>query len=181
MCIDKQGKELSQLPVSQENLKYLINYNPDTGVFTWRVSINPNSKVGSVVATKHQEGYTFLTLNKKIYKLHRLAFLYMLGYYPEEVDHINNKRDDNRWCNLRAASKTENQHNAGLRSDNTSGIKGISKYGLGYKASIQSHKKQYSKCFPLYKYGTQEKSLDAAIDWLRTLRQELHKEFTNHG
>jgi len=59
---------------------------------------------------------------------HRLAFYYVLGWCPEEVDHINHVRDDNRWINLRAASKQENHRNRKLDTNNKSGFNGVTWY-----------------------------------------------------
>jgi hypothetical protein len=50
----------------------------------------------------------------------------MTGEDPKEVDHINRCPEDNRWCNLRKCDRTTNMYNASLRSDNTSGVKGVS-------------------------------------------------------
>lgn len=65
-------------------------------------------------------------LNKQ-YLLHRLAWFYMTGAWPEsDLDHINGVRDDNRWENLRLASRSQNNSNTRLRSNNSTGVKGLS-------------------------------------------------------
>ena len=57
---------------------------------------------------------------------HRLAFLYMEGYFPEnDVDHINRIKDDNRWCNLREVFRSCNMRNCDMMKTNTSGITGV--------------------------------------------------------
>lgn len=74
-----------------------------------------------------------------------MAFLYVHGWLPEEVDHINNNgpKDDNRICNLREATKSKNQFNRGRTKNNTSGFKGVQfKKDIGkYRARIKNNLK----------------------------------------
>ena len=82
--------------LTQERLKELLHYDPETGYFTWKISPNNAVKVGSVAGTS-MNNYIRIIIDHKAYLAHRLAFLYMEGYFPEhEVDHINRIRDDNR-------------------------------------------------------------------------------------
>ena len=60
-----------------------------------------------------------------MYFTHRLAFLYMTGSIPKEVDHINHVKPDNRWKNLRAANRIINGRNRSMHCDNTSGVTGV--------------------------------------------------------
>ena len=105
-------------------LKHKLNYNPDTGLFTWR---NPQQKrfVGKVAGC-NSLGYTRIKLDGKSYMAHRLAWLYMTGEWPElEVDHINRDKSDNRWCNLRQVHRAENMRNAGNYATCKSGVSGV--------------------------------------------------------
>jgi len=86
--------------ITQTILKELFSYNPDTGIFIRKVSIS-NQVAGTVAGSKDYD-YIRIVVNKKRYLAHRLAFLYMLGKMPVEVDHINRNKHDNRWCNLRS-------------------------------------------------------------------------------
>lgn len=91
--------------ITQAELKELAVYNPETGVFTWTEKGAYNRKY-KTMGYKHHQGYLTAVINKKYYSIHRLAFLYMEGYFPEnQVDHINGIRDDNRWCNLREVTQ----------------------------------------------------------------------------
>ena len=130
--------------LTQEYLKECLDYDPDTGIFTWRarpvwhfedgVRLSAkgicniwNSKYQNKPITCKTHGYIIIRINNKPYRAHRLAFLYVEGYFPEHnVDHINRIRDDNRWCNLRHVTQVCNMQNCEIRSDNTSGITGIS-------------------------------------------------------
>jgi hypothetical protein len=99
---------------TQKELKEQFHYDPDTGLFT------PRAYVG-------KQGYVLIKVNGMVQRAHRMAFLYVTGSLPKEyVDHINGQKSDNRWVNLREATNGQNQHNAKLFSNNTSGCKGVS-------------------------------------------------------
>lgn len=115
-----------KLKLTQDELKELLHYDPDTGVFTWKVSPTNNVKVGDVAGCRYPEGYIKVHFKGKPYRAHRLAFLYMTGEWPkDQVDHINHIRDDNRWRNLRDVSHQENHRNMTRQKNNTSGVTGV--------------------------------------------------------
>lgn len=110
--------------ISQERLKELFIYNPDTGYFTRRKSIQGCAK-GSIAGCL-QRGYRGICVDRKKYRAHRLAWLYVYGYFPEhEIDHINRDRDDNRIGNLREATRLCNARNANIPISNKTGIAGV--------------------------------------------------------
>jgi hypothetical protein len=114
------------IELTQDYLKEQLNYEPTTGLFTRKVSNNYRVKVGDVAGSMTAQGYRQINFNGKVYKAHRLAFLWMNGEFPtNQVDHINHNRLDNRWINLRVASQQENQRNASMRADNKSGFTGV--------------------------------------------------------
>lgn len=112
--------------LTQERLKELLSYDPETGLFTWLVN-RGSVKAGKVVTCKMNCGYIEVRIDKKNYLCHRLAWLYMTGEWPREViDHENRRRDDNRWSNLREATHSQNGANSKHYSSNTLGIRGVS-------------------------------------------------------
>jgi len=112
--------------LTQSRLKSLLHYCPDTGDLTWTKSRH-GVKVGSIAGYTHHTGYIMLSIDSKRYLAHRLAFLYMTGEFPENhTDHINHVRSDNRWLNLRKATRQENQKNRSIFKNNTSGHVGVS-------------------------------------------------------
>jgi hypothetical protein len=126
--------------LTQEYLKEALHYNPDTGVFTWNERPlshfknihwwnNWNSKYANKEAghIDKRDGYLSIMLNSKLYKSHRLSFLYQEGYFPEnQVDHMDRNRSNNKWDNLREASSMCNQQNCNISKNNTSGVTGVS-------------------------------------------------------
>lgn len=100
--------------ITQEQLKELLDYDPDTGIFTWkvdRIAIGAGRKAGWL----SPRGYIYITINSRRYLAHRLVWLYAHGFLPSELDHINRDASDNRLCNLRVVTGSQNNRN---RRDN---------------------------------------------------------------
>jgi len=130
--------------LTQEYLKQILSYNPDTGIWVWQKSLALQIKIGQQAGTILKSGYRHIRINYKHYKAYRLAWLYMTGEWPkEQIDHINGIKDDNRWCNLREATTQQNGWNSKKPKNNTSGYKGISwnKKSKKWTVFIQVNKK----------------------------------------
>ena len=110
--------------ITQDYLKSIINYNPETGVFTWKKRMSQNVKAGDVAGT-NCDGYVKIRINSKGYRAHRLAFLYMTGEMPEQVDHIKGIKSDNRWEKIREATHSVNMRNKCINKNNQSGVCGV--------------------------------------------------------
>lgn len=112
-----------------EFVREYLDYNPNTGEFTWIKNPGGNPISGQVAGYVRQSakhGYREIRIGGKIHFAHNLAWLMMTGSWPiGDIDHINLVRHDNRWCNLREVSRSLNLHNSGPRKRNTSGHKGI--------------------------------------------------------
>ncbi len=123
--------------ITQEQLKNLLNYCPETGQFTWIKPTSSKVKVGSIAGSPQSGGYIQIRINNKRYMAHRLAYLYIYSVWPKEfIDHINGIKTDNRICNLRDATNQQNQRNRGAQSNNTSGYKGVVAQGDKWRAQI---------------------------------------------
>ena len=111
--------------LTQEKLKEYLYYNSETGVFTWIKLSGRRARVGDI-AGSNCNGYLTLNFNGRKYYAHRLAWFYMYGYWPAfEIDHINRVKSDNRSCNLRESTRSQNLQNSQISIDNLSGHKGI--------------------------------------------------------
>lgn len=116
---------------TQELVREFFEYNPETGEFTRIKSIAHGRRdmVGKVSgSTNRATGYVEMCVGGVKQYAHRLAWIYMHGEIPEGryIDHINGCRSDNRIANLRLAMPRNNLHNCKVRSDNTTGVKGVS-------------------------------------------------------
>ena len=127
--------------ITQEQLKKLLHYDPDTGVFTWLVSRGKAAigKVAGHVCLKNGKAYRFIGIDGELHRAHRLAWLYMTGDWPTyDIDHISGDGVDNRWVNFRDVPMLENSKNQRLRVTNTTGVTGvhIDKQTTRYRAEI---------------------------------------------
>ena len=117
----KNQTQNKQNKLTQEKLKTLLNYNPETGIFTWK------KRNQNISGTINNKGYVVIQINNKIYLAHRLAWLYMTGLWPKnDIDHFNQVRTDNRFFNLREATRKENCQNVHKpHPNNSSGYLGV--------------------------------------------------------
>lgn len=113
-------------PLNAARLRALLHYEPETGIFTRRIGVR-GFAAGSIAGVFHrQSGYTIIGVDRRKYRAHRLAWLCMTGEWTDEVDHRDTDRANNRWANLREATRSQNNANMSLRRDNSSGAKGVS-------------------------------------------------------
>lgn len=111
------------------NVRARLDYDPDTGVLTWK---RTGSKMfntrfaGTEAGTIATNGYRYIMIGGKLYLAHRLIWRWMTGEWPAaELDHVNMDRLDNRWSNLRAATRGENSCNRKRQTNNTTGCAGV--------------------------------------------------------
>lgn len=144
--------------LTQEYLKSIIHYDPETGLFSWLQSTSFRIKIGDIAGSKTIHNYLVIRINGKIYYAHRLAFLYVTGEWPEKhVDHIDLNRTNNKWLNIRPSTVSENHGNMNKHIDNTSGHKGVwfNKLRNTWNAQIMVKGKRYN-------LGVYENKEDAA-------------------
>lgn len=166
--------------MTQDELKSILRYEPETGLFYWRVSYSRAVKIGSVAGTrwkspKNRVTYLRIQIKGKVYRAHRLAFLYKTGKIPKIIDHDDGDGLNNAWNNLKDATNEQNLHNAKISSTNTSGVKGVywnKREGKWYARVAHSGKRYHCGCFD---------TLDDAKLAVQTKRATLHGEFCNHG
>jgi ribosomal protein S19 len=122
--------------LTQEYLKSILSYDPDTGDWLWLKAKSNSIKPGSAgywITARSGKKYRRIVIDKHDYYASRLAFLYITGEMPQLcVDHINGDSEDDRWANLREASIKENTRNVGL-THNKSGLPMGVSHGTKYK------------------------------------------------
>ena len=157
--------------ISQKHLKSILKYDPDTGLFTWLIT--DVWRLQGTIAGGPSGGYVRIQVDDIRYGAHQLAFIWMTGECPEYIDHRNNDRSDNRWLNLRPATRQQNNQNTKLRRDNKLGIKGVVMTPNGkFCAQITCNGKTKSKTFA---------TIEEASKFVIEQRNKCHGEFANHG
>lgn len=110
-------------------LRELLSYDSETGIFTWLRNLKGGVRAGDAAGYVNVggKGYILISVDGRMYTAHRLAWFYMTGVWPEcLIDHRDQDKTNNRWANLREASREQNMANSGLMKSNTSGVKGVS-------------------------------------------------------
>lgn len=130
-----------------EYLHQLFKYEKTTGRLRWKVK-RAQMDIGSIAGARRGKGNCYLqvSIDRKLYRVHVVIWKMMTGIEPpHQVDHKDLGKSNNRWRNLRAATKSQNIANTGLSARNTSGYKGVtwSKVSQKWRAQIWKDGKQY--------------------------------------
>lgn len=144
--------------LTADQVRSLLDYYPETGEFIWKMRIGTVFEVskfnaihaGQPAGHLDARGYRRLKIFGDYHAGHRIAWLWMTGEWPpEDIDHINCNKSDNRFSNLRLANRSQNIANQGARADNKLGLKGVcfkpkSRGSRHYHAQIKKDGKVYS-------------------------------------
>jgi hypothetical protein len=175
-----------ELP-SPEILRKLLRYEPETGGLFWRErpvefckSVGECKRWNMIYANKPafatltHRGYMEGRLFKRIYGAHRVIWAMQTGAWPiNQVDHINQKRMDNRWCNLREATRSQNCANTSSRPNSSS------KYlGVGWHKSEQNWRATIRKNGCKKHIGSFDCEIQAAKAY-DAAALEIHGQFAN--
>lgn len=116
----------------------LLDYDPLTGIFTWRVD-RGTVKAGTRAGYVNKRGYRVINIGGRLALAHRLAVFHMTGEWPaHDVDHRFGQRDDNRWSELREMTRAGNMENLRrAHRDNKSGLLGVSPCNGRWAAHIR--------------------------------------------
>lgn len=135
---------MSKLTLTAERVRFMFNYNPETGSLTWRNPLSNNVASGDRAGSLRSNGRRYVVIDGEQHLAHRIAWLYMHGTMPaENVSAINGDYSDLRIANLAEQSASETAAK-GIRSTNTSGVKGVSwsKDKKKWQATITRNYKQ---------------------------------------
>ena len=159
--------------ITKKHLKEVLRYAPSTGRFTWIIS-SRKTKPGQRAGWWDEQNYLYIRIDKKLYAAARLAFLYMTGSWPINgfVDHRNGDSTDNRWVNLRDATKKINQENRRSASaNNQTGFLGVSPCGGRYIATINTSENGQRKRHTIGYFDDPEKAHAAYVKAKRKLHE----------
>lgn len=158
--------------LSLQRLRELLRYEPETGDLIWLVrrrgQVNPGDVAGHLDVT----GYVHVRLDGRLYKGHRLVWLYVHGAWPVGViDHMDGNRANNRITNLRDVVDSVNQENRRTPDrDNRTGLLGVTKHGRGFMAQIVAKGRHHY----LGTHDTAEQAHEAYV----TAKRRLHEGCT---
>ena len=131
-----KARAVNEIKLTFAQARELFNYDPVTGVMT-RKFTRGNTAAGGVVGSLNGGGYRVVQIEGTTYIMARLIWFYMTGVWPVEVDHVNRIRDDDRWCNLREATRAQNCANKKNEfKPNKHGFRGVTRNAPGYAAHI---------------------------------------------
>lgn len=143
-------------------LRKALTYDPSTGLFHWLIAPSHRAKPGDAAGCVRSDGYARIQLFGKKYLAHRLAWFYVMGEWPSaEVDHEDGDGSNNRWRNLRLATRRVNMQNQRrARRDNSTGLLGATAVGNRFQATINvDGAPRYLGC-----YGTPQAAHEAYVN-----------------
>lgn len=125
--------------LTAQRLHEMLSYDSETGVFRWKIRPTNRIHVGDLAGGFTDRGYWLIKVDRRGYRAHQLAWLYVHGVWPtHEIDHINETKADNRLVNLRDATRTQNNRNLSKpNSTSSSGFRGVSRNKGGWIARIR--------------------------------------------
>jgi len=156
--------------LTQERLKEVLHYCPETGIFTWIKKLSKRIKIGVPAGCDDHRGYLLIRIDGILHKSHRLAWLYVYGCFPvNDIDHIDNIRNHNWIKNLREATRSNNMQNQIKATANNKSTKLLGssffKRDGNYRAQIQINKKNKHIGY----FDTPEKAHQAYIEEKRKI------------
>lgn len=158
--------------VSAERIRELLEYDPSTGLFTWKVSTSNRVKVGDIAGTLSY-GYVAIGIDGKPRLAHRLAWMLFYGEWPAcDIDHINGVRHDNRIENLRAVTRSVNMQNQRRgRGGNAGGLLGATRYHRSKSKWLAQIKDSSGRLHYLGIFPTAEEAHAAYV----TAKRQMHQ------
>ena len=167
---------MTEWTLTQDQLKELLHYDTETGLFTWLVQYNSRTAVGAIAGHFDDRGYRRITICGRIFRCGRLAFLYMTGKWPSNlIDHKDGDRANDAWNNLREATYGESTHNRYLPVGESKlrGVRPVPSNPHRWEARIAVGYHRVS-------LGTFDSAEEAHAAYLAA-SEDLHGEFAPHN
>lgn len=155
------------MSLTQERLKELLHYDPESGIFTRLVRTSNRTQINEIAGSNNGNGYLRICVDGTKYYTHRLAWLYMTGEWPtDQGDHKNTIPSDNRWTNLRDATPAINSQNQRkAKSNSSTGFLGVFPCGKRFKTQVGLDERSQH----VGVYDTPELAYEAYVDAKRKL------------
>jgi len=153
----------------------LLKYKNRTGLLYWSKNFDRKNRVGQKAGCLTNRGYMQLRFKGKVYFAHRVIFFMHHGFLPEQIDHKDGIKSNNKIKNLRGANHSQNQQNSKKRTNNSSGYKGITWRKASKKWVVRIVVDRKSHHVGLYE------NIELAVKACNIARKKLHKEFFNSG
>ena len=120
---------MAKADLTLERLREVLFYETDTGLFRWLIRCAPWAGPGEIAGSVNKRGYLSIGIDRAVFQSHRLAWFYVTGSWPTGlIDHINQKPGDNRFCNLRDVTNSENLLNRSrANAGNVTGVLGVTR------------------------------------------------------
>ena len=165
---------MSMCDLTAEYLRSILDYNPETGVFTWKVD-RKRVKKGGIAGNIHPSGYRFIRVAGRSYCAHRLAWFFYYNEWPKgHLDHKDRDRANNAISNLRECTPRENQHNS-------TSSRGSSKYrGVSWQKSRNKWRAEIGANNKRVYLGSFDDELDAANAY-REAKEKYHPFYWKEG
>lgn len=157
--------------ITYDRVREVLHYSPETGVFTWKVN-RGRAKAGDRAGYTHPDGYRRIRIDGAQYLEHRIVWLWVYGLMPNQTDHIDHDRQNNRLSNIRNVDRKTNSQNKSMPSNNASGVTGVRFRHSKYFAQINSDGVWYN--------GKCRSSIEEAIADRREMEHNLGFH-PNHG
>lgn len=134
-----------------EYVRSILDYDPETGILTWKPRADRSKSwntrfAGTRAGWEYDEKgilYRRISLDGKTYREARLIYLWMTGNWPtEEIDHADVDGTNNKWANIRPATRSQNGCNRGRHSNNKVQFKGVTQKGNRFRARIKVNKQE---------------------------------------
>ena len=153
------------LSIMHADLLRLLSYDPATGIFRWREKMAHRVLPGAIAGKINVKGYRQIKIAQKWYYAHRLAWFYVTGAWPTNfIDHVNNLPADNRFCNLRDVTNSQNAWNSKRRKNNKCGYKWVFLRRGRFLAALRDGQRQVV----LGSFTDPKTAFDVAISYART-------------
>ena len=130
--------------MTRARLRELLHYDRDTGRFRWLERVTTSVRIGEIAGALNNQGYCRITIKGRPYLAHHLAWLYVKGKWCRRViDHQDGNPSNNRWSNLRSATRSQSNANRRIQRNNVCGLKGVSQDGGRWCARIYKDGRTY--------------------------------------